>query len=157
MNTKTCGGNLRGQICRGSTVAVLDTGFLGSKSCWGLLETRPLGTEVCLAVWLILVDPAFFLVPNHLYKPQICHFLGGIKLQPVLCQSPRSTGCSLHSPFLGWVLSFGPGSFLLALSSAGWGMMSRQNEAVLPYLFVQLFLGIIICCCSSMLLKFLKS
>lgn len=54
VNTKTCGGNFCSQICRESTVAVLDTGFLGNKTCWGLLEMRPLGTEVFLAVWLIL-------------------------------------------------------------------------------------------------------
>ena len=54
------------EICRGSTVAVLAVGFFRAESCWGPLQSRPLGAPVTHTAWLILVAQLFFFVPSQI-------------------------------------------------------------------------------------------
>lgn len=55
LNVNTCVAK-NCDICR-VHAAVLATGFLSGKRCWGPLQSRTLGTMVTPAVWLISVAP----------------------------------------------------------------------------------------------------
>ena len=78
------GGNLSSGICKGSTVAVLATGFFSGKSCWGPLPGRPLGAAVAPTAWpilaiSILLDRKIGILPGSqapLYLSAWCFWAG---------------------------------------------------------------------------------
>ena len=78
----------------------------------------------------------FFLAPSHLHTSQLCQFLGGVKSRSVLCVVYWNLVTHPTLPFLarGTLSRWG--------AVPAWGMgWCRQNETIVPSLFLWLFSG----------------
>lgn len=138
------------EIFRISSVAVLAPGLFSGESCWGHWEVDRSG---CMVSASSLWFSSFFF--SYLCASQLCLSLGEVKPKQIFLCSASKAGVARGLPRSTFPHEGNSSleSFLLVLSvparRIGW---YKQNEAVLPSLFVYLFLDL----CSTALLQFPK-
>ena len=110
-------GVLRGEIYRGSTRAIE---VPSGDGCWSPLQSSPLGAAVSQTLRLILVTPDPLPCSYPSLDVSLCQSLRKLKQKWVLQAVPKKLGKLGAHPGEG--KSLGPGSSLLALDSAIWGM-----------------------------------